>query len=480
MTAPAPLGASARRYDLRTALDGDLVEPEHPGYALAKQLQNIEHDAARPRAVAYCASEADVSACVRFARETGTPAHIRSGGHSFNGWSTGDGLVIDTSRLNHVLVGDDTVRLGPGAQSVDVLDILKRSGRQLATGTFPTVSAGGFLSGGGLGWQTRKFGVASDRIVSARLVLADGSLARCSAQENADLYWAVRGGGGGNFGVVVDFELRPIEAPVLVGFDLMWGFDRAPQTLAAWQQWCVAAAPELGSSLVVLPKFRADGSPSIRVWGGYHGPRGELLAALEELAERVGERPARVSVTEELGYAEAMHQSMCGGQSVAECHRTGHNPDAQGHRHPYTLRDYRLTGQALTVTQAERALGAWARGRERERYLLCMAVGGRANETPAAATAYPHRDAQFLMGFQVALDSPNVPAEEVADAAGWIDTGAATLDELTTGVYINFPSTKARPGWAAECHGENLSRLVEVKRRHDPDGFFRHAQSVPG
>ena len=146
---------------LRDRLEGELVLPSDPGYGLATQLQNTEYDTVTPAAIAYCRSAKDVLACVRYARDTHVRVHVRSGGHSFNGWSTGEGLVIDLSRMNQVAVDAGTVRIGAGVQSLDALDRLKPLGRQIITGTFPTVGQGGFLTGGGLGWQTRRFGVAS-------------------------------------------------------------------------------------------------------------------------------------------------------------------------------------------------------------------------------------------------------------------------------------------------------------------------------
>jgi FAD/FMN-containing dehydrogenase len=253
---------------LRDRLEGELVLPSDPGYGLATQLQNTEYDSVTPAAVAYCHSAKDVLACVRHARDTGVRVHVRSGGHSFNGWSTGEGLVIDLSRMNRAAVGAGTVRIGAGIQSLDALDRLKPLGRQIITGTFPTVGQGGFLTGGGLGWQTRRFGVASDRIVSARVVLADGRLVRASAEEHPDLYWALRGGGGGTFGIVTDFELLPVDAPRLTSFETLWSDEDAADVLAAWQDWAAKAGDDLGTSLVVLPAmFGPGGRPVVKAWG---------------------------------------------------------------------------------------------------------------------------------------------------------------------------------------------------------------------
>ncbi|TJZ52125.1 FAD-binding oxidoreductase [Streptomyces piniterrae] len=466
---------------LRDQLKGELVLPSDPGYRLARQLQNTEYDTVAPSGVAYCESPEDVVACVRHARETGIPAHIRGAGHSFNGWSTGTGLVIDLSRMNHAVADGPTVRIGAGIQSLDALDALKSQGRQIVTGTFPTVSQGGFLTGGGLGWQTRKFGVGSDRIVSARVVLADGRTVRASADEHPDLYWALRGGGGGTFGIVTEFALRPVDAPRLTGFETLWPYDDAADVLAAWQSWAVDAAEDLGTSLVVLPGiFGPDGKPIVKIWGVHHGEPEELARALDELTERTGTKPVHREAGAPGAYADVMHEVLCGSKTVQQCHRTGTHPDAIGHRHPYTRQAYRLTGRAVTRAEADSLLRAWNPDLDDERYLLCIALGGAANRVGRTETAYVHRDAQFLTGYQIATRDEESVARGPVELDEWADRCGAALAPLATGSYINFPSSRVPADWERDHYGENTPRLREIKRAYDPDGFFRHGQSIDG
>ncbi len=464
---------------LRDELKGELVLPSDPGYQLAKQLQNTEYDSVTPYAIAYCESAEDVLACVRHTQQTGIPAHIRGAGHSFNGWSTGTGLVMDLSRMNHATVDGPTVRIGAGIQSLDALDTLQPHGRQIITGTFPTVSQGGFLTGGGLGWQTRKFGVASDRVVSAQVVLADGRTVHASADEHPDLYWALRGGGGGNFGVVTEFELRPIDAPQLTGFETLWSYEKAADVLASWQSWAVEGSDDLGTSLVVLPgMFGPGGKPVVKIWGVHHGAPEELERALDELTERTGTKPVHREVSAPGAYADVMHEALCGSKTVQQCHRTGTHPDAIGHRHPYTRQAYRLTGKAVTRAQADALLHAWNPDLDTERYLLCVALGGAANRIGRTETAYVHRDAQFLTGFQIATRDEASAAQGPAELDAWANRCGEALAPLATGSYINFPSSRVQAKWESDHYAENATRLREIKQAYDPDGFFRHGQSI--
>ncbi|MGI5171067.1 FAD-binding oxidoreductase [Spirillospora sp. CA-253888] len=463
---------------LSERLRGELVPREDERFASARQLQSTEYDTVEPRAIAYCETEEDVRACVLYARETGTPVHLRSGGHSFGGWSTGEGLVIDVSRIAHVDAGRDTVRLGAGVRSLDALAALGRQDRQIVTGTFPTVGTAGFLSGGGLGWQTRAFGMGSDRIVSARVVLADGALVHCSADEEPDLFWALRGGGGGNFGVVTEFEVLPIDAPLLTPYEAVWDGDEAVGALTAWQAWCAEGPDELGSSLVVLPgMFHPDGRPVVRIWGVHLGTAEETRRCLDGLVERIGAGPADRTVGERAAYTKVMHESLCGPKTVAQCHRTGTGPEAEGHRHPHTRRSYRLTDRPADERESAALLEAWDPARDDERYLLGIAVGGAANRIDPAETAYVHRTARFLLGYQFACRGEVSPGKDT-ELMERADRASDALEPLACGSYINFAGSRVREGWEADHYGGNHERLIRVKAAYDPDDLFRHRQSI--
>lgn len=478
--ASGPAAARSSIWEtLRERLSGTLVLPGSPDYASAKQLQIAEFDAVNPRGIAYCVDPRDVRTCVGFAKRYDIPVRVRSGGHNFLGWSTTDGLVIDVSRINHVTVGGGTVSIGPGSQSIDTLDKLRTSTKQVITGTCPTVASGGFLSGGGIGWQTRTFGVGSDRIASVGVVLADGRLVRATPDCDADLLWAVRGGGGNNFGVVVDFEVRPIDAPQLVGYTAAFGVDRAAEVLAAWQRWVVDAPRELGSQLVVVSAAAAGGADTIVVNGGYLGTKAQAQALLSRLATAAGTAPRASNVTDPQPYADTLRALLCQDLTVRQCHRSGHNPEAQLPRTRYERLSCAMTAGPLSVGQSAALLDVWdSRHAVERRYLQFIAVGGAARELSPRATAYVHRRVEFNVAFGLALESTTPPADQVAAAAAWTADGAAALEPITAGSYINFPSTSKPANWTATTYGENYSRLLRVKRAYDPGDFFRHPQSI--
>jgi len=466
---------------LRTSLAGEVVLPADDRYATARQLQIAEFDAVRPAAVAYCETAADVRTCLLFGQANGLPVIARSGGHHFAGWSTGSGLVVDLSRLNSVGVLADTVHIGPGAQAVDVLLELAAHDRQIISGLCPTVCPAGFISGGGIGWQTRTHGVASDRLVSAEVVLADGRLVRCSADEEPDLFWALRGGGGGQFGVVVDLEVLPIRVPRLVNFTIVWDWEHALDVLANWQRWLADGPLELASEAgVLLPDAAAEAVPTVMAFGAFAGSRERFDAALAELSQAIGSPPLLVEA-EELPYAEAMVKFYrCESLTPAQRRRTGTTPEAQLPRQGWLRERHRvfsapltrdLLGQCLEMLDRDRLPGQM-------RYFALLALGGAANEIGPTETAYVHRDAQFVAKFMAVSQQPRYAAADAAAGERWSARGFALIDPHSNGhSYVNYADPELTD-WKWSYYGENYERLVEVKKTYDPTAVFEHPQSI--
>ncbi|WP_406863258.1 FAD-binding oxidoreductase [Streptomyces sp. HUAS MG47] len=467
---------------LRGRLGGELVLPGDPGYEVAKQLQMARYDVVRPQGVAYCASAGDVASCLRFAQDHGVPVAVRSGGHSQAGYSTSSGLVVDVSRISAVRPAGSTVRIGAGAQGVDIVNALDPYGLQVASGTCPTVAIGGWLQGGGFGLAARKFGMGADRLVSARVVLADGTSVRASAHERPDLYWALRGGGGGNFGVVTEYEVAPVRIPSLSLYNL--GFDGADavDVVLAWQEWVRQAPRELSAELfLLLPEDSPAGTlPTVVLSGGFIGAQAGCDRLLDELVKGLGRRPVSREVVE-LPFRQAMMKVFgCADSSVEACHRVGYSPHARLPREQYA--SYRNVFFARTWNRAtaEAAVGALTREPVpgQFRFLGLFAYGGRVGDLAPSDTAFVHRDTLFEAGYQVGLPVPDPSREQREQAQAWVDRGYATLlPSSTRRSYQNYMDP-ALADWREAYYGRNYPRLRAVKRAVDPHGFFRFAQSV--
>jgi FAD/FMN-containing dehydrogenase len=467
--------------ELRKQLTGELVLPADVRYEQAKQLAFAQYDSINPAAVAYCASAQDVCACLQFAQHHGVLVTPRAGGHSHTGYSTSTGLIIDVSRLSSVEVGTSTVSVGGGIKQVDAVAALEGTGLVLPGGMHPTVSAGGFLQGGGYGLLTRSAGMACDHIKSAEVVLADGRIVRCSADSEPDLFWAIRGGGGGNFGIVTEYELVPEQLTRMVNFTLSWPSAAAAAVLAAWPAWVVDSPRELGTSLTIGFADAAPGAePVVSVTGGWTGAVAGLDQSLDALAALVGQPPATRSV-EELSYRDAMmHWYGCSDKTVAQCHRVGDTPDAVLPRGAYLRTRNRLFREPLPASGVDEILAAFDADRKagHRRALNGAAFGGQANEPSRTSTAYVHRDSEYMLVLANALATPTPAPEEQAAAEAWVDNGFAAWEPYANGEsYQNIPDP-VLTDWRSAYYGENYARLADVKHRYDPDSVFRFAQAV--
>ena len=467
---------------LRGSLRGDLVTPSDARYDRARVLYWAQFDDVFPSAVAFCETSADVAACLSFCQDSGIPAVPRSGGHSLGGYSTTDGLVIDVSRISHVgtrRVGDGVrAIIGPGARQVDSLPALWRDGVAVPGGLCPTVSAGGFISGGGFGWTTRRHGMACDHVLAAEVVLADGRVVRCSESVQPELFWALRGAGGGNFGVITEYEMLPRRIPTIVSYHLRWPWDAAAAVLAAWQRWMVEAPDEMGSALSVT----APGTDpaTVDVAGGWLGDQAALERRIDALVADVGRSP-EIRTAQEDSYLDAMTAVYGVADTTAEQRQwTGQNPDAVIPRQLFAVDRGILLEEAIPASGIATVLAAFERDPRpgQVRLLSFFALGGQANRTPRTASAYVHRDAQFYLAFWIGLDRDLPDGEDRRAAEEWADEGFAVIDRYSGGeAYQNFIDPRLA-GWQEAYYAENYARLAEVKRTYDPHGFFRFAQSI--
>jgi FAD/FMN-containing dehydrogenase len=465
--------------DLDKWIEGDVVRPGDPRYDGARQLANLRFDAVRPHAVVYCQIPTDVRTTLRFAHDLDLHVAVRSGGSSTAGYSTTSGLVLDVSRLATVTPGAHTVTIGPGVRAVDAATALAPYGLAVPAGFGPTVSAGGFLLGGGLGLLTRSGGVGSDRLRSALVVLADGRIVSASAESEPDLFWALRGGGGGNFGVVTAYELEPIPVSTVVNFGLGWEWDSAADVVAAWQHWAPTAPDGLTSWLGLF----LDGAPGAVgravAFGMWQGPAAHLDPLLAQLTGAVAAAPMRRAV-EELPYLAAMTRWWIPGDpAVQQCSGEAGDGGVPTGRPFQTVRG-RMFDAPMPAAGIGRFLAAFAADRRAGQYRssLSAALGGVAGRPARTDTAFVHRTARYHLDYTVKLTAPSATAADRAAADRWTTGVFDAIDPYSNGEsYQNYPDPALRD-WAEAYYAENHPRLREVKRRYDPDGFFRFAQAV--
>ncbi len=432
--------------DLRSQLTGGLLRPGADGYATAKRGFNELFDSNNPVAVATASTVQDVQTCVRAAAGRVSLA-ARSGGHSYAGYSVPEsGLVIDLAALNKIDVQGGKAVIGAGAKLKDVYAALARAGRALPAGSCPTVGIAGLTLGGGIGVLARKYGLTCDHLSSAQVVAADGRVLTASASSEPDLFWALRGGGGGNFGIVTEFTFDTDPAPAeLTVFSLRFPAGSAAGVLAAWQQWIAAMPPELWANLVL-----SGGSPvQCRVGGCYVGGTAGLNTLLNNLTTNAGARPAQ-RVVKSLDYLGAMNYFA--GSSNRQ--------------------SFIASSRMITTPVDAAKVVAVADGRQ-GMDLLIDGLGGAVAAPAKDATAFWHRDA--LASVQVYAPATAKNRANVTQAVGEAVAGLAAAG--AGGGYVNYIDP-ALPDWKTAYYGGNAQRLQDVARKYDPQIVFRFGQGV--
>jgi FAD/FMN-containing dehydrogenase len=460
------------------SLTGRLVRPGDPGYLTDLQLYDSRFDAVRPAGIAYCASPSDVQRSVTFARANSLPFAARSGGHSYAGYSTSTGLVIDVAPMATVQVGPGAAVVGAGARLIDVYSTLNAAGRSIPAGSCPTVGIAGLTLGGGAGVVDRAYGLTCDALTSVDIVTADARLVTASATSNPDLYWACRGGGGGNFGVVtsLQFDTFPT-APLTLAF-LVWPWDAAPDVLPAWLEWA-PAGPDQAWSNCLLETEPSGSSPKLQVGAVWMGPAGGLDPLLTQLEGAVGAPPLSRFV-ETVPFQHAMYvEGGCASFSQAACHLPTQAAGGMLTRQPSLAKSGYVNGPlgdrgvqavvaGIDARQSGRAEGA----------VGFDAYGGAINRVNPSATAFVHRSALASAQFNVPFD-PGTPAAQLDASQSWLNTWYASVAPYLSGsAYQNYIDPFLQ-GWEEAYYGANLGRLRQVKRTWDPDDAFRFAQSIP-
>ncbi|MFH8349946.1 FAD-dependent oxidoreductase [Streptomyces sp. NPDC018045] len=466
---------------LREALSGRVVLPQDVDYDVARALQIADFDRVRPQAVVYCASEDDVRQAVGFARGYGLEVHVRGGGHSLAGFSTGTGMVIDVTGIAHVVVEDGLVRVGAGTQTVDLHDALRGSGLTLPSGLCPTVGVAGLTLGGGVGPWTRAYGVTSDRLRAARVVLADGRVVACDEHRESELFWALRGAGPGFFGVVTELTFDPVPAGDITTFLLTWPWAQAARVLDAWQRWAPHAPDELASSLRIALEDAAPGQEAaVCVSGTWLGPTSpRLQAELDQLVARVGAEPANSVVFTKSHWETMLFFFGCEDLTVAQAHREGTGPQAALPRDGFVLTRGHFVTDPIPPEGIADLLAAFDSHRQtgRLRSLEFGAMGGACNRVAPDATAFVHRDTLFFGGFS-AEDTADLDEDARHSAQHWTDTCRSTLRPYASAhSYQNSPDTQLT-NWRTAYYGDNHPRLAQARQTYDPDRFFQGARSI--
>ena len=459
-------GTSGDKWaSLARQLDGQLLRPVDAAYATTGLTENTVANRVRPSAIALCANTKDVQTCVRWARQEDEPLVAQSGGHSYAGYSTTKGLMISVRPIDDVSVDqpNETATIGSGVQLGGLYNSLLGEGFFVPGGRCTSVGIAGFVLGGGVGFETRQFGVTSDLMLETEIVTADGEVLICNEAENAELFWACRGGGGGNFGINTSFKLRALPVVPTSYGKLAWSFDDAEAVWEALQTVAMTAPDALGMRNGIARSRPSPGAASrdeVTAVFLYFGPSDEARALL---APAIDAAPP-TEVTIRSGTLE----------DATKFAALDSAPNAFLSKSAYA--DAPMPAEGVgTLVDVFKRWPASARGGS----FALHSVGGVSNKVARTATAYVHRDAQAVFEYE-ALWFADSTAEQVAENVAWLEALDQALQPHFNGEsYQNFIDPTLAD-WQQAYYAENFERLVAVKRRYDPDDVFRFPQSIPG
>jgi FAD/FMN-containing dehydrogenase len=450
------------KQELQGVIKGNVLVADDSRYEEAREIWNAMIDR-RPAVIVQCADADDVGPTLAFARRNKLEISIRGGGHNIAGSSLCDhGLTIDFSKMKSVRVDAAKRRayVEPGATLADVDEATMAHGLATPVGINSTTGIAGLTLGGGFGWLTRKYGMTIDNLISVDMVTADSKKLRASANENGDLFWAIRGGGG-NFGVVTqfEFELFPVGPEVFAGL-MVFPFSQAKQILRKYREFVNSAPEELnvwvvlrkapplpflpqsvyGKEVVVLPIF-------------YSGP----IAAAERL----------IAPLRDFGQAHGEH---LGPQPYVQWQKAFDPLLTPGARNYWKSHNFTELADGALDSIIEFA----GKLPSPQCEIFVGLIAGAPNRVASDAMAYGHRDAKFVLNVHGRWDE----AKDDQKCLAWArDFFKASAPYASAGAYVNF-MTAEESDRIASAYGTNYARLVEIKRKYDPENVFHLNQNI--
>lgn len=455
---------------LRSNLQGELLQPSDPAYEKVRHIWNGMIDK-RPSLIAQCENEEDVQTAVDFARENNLLLAVHGGGHGVAGHAMCDGgLVIDLTSLNDVQVNPDknSVRVGGGATIADLDEATQEHGLAVPMGVVSKTGIAGLTLGGGIGWLRRKHGLSCDNILSMKVVTADGRLLTASADENRDLFWGLKGGGG-NFGVVTEFNYRahPVGPEVMLVFTLYHG-QKIRNVLQKYRDYC-ATAPDEVTSLVMCGNVppaedfpeKIHGKPYVVIVACYAGPVEEGRRVMQPLRELGGNGSPMLDFSEPMPYLHV---------------QTLFDED-----YPDGMRYY-WKSLFLDSLDDEVIDHLIAINEERPGDLSTVDIwqmGGAVARVSEAESAFGGRSAPYLLGVEANWEATEDDEANIT----WTRDAVTRMEQFSSGSqYLNFPGfMEGGDKTMRSTFGNKYDRLAALKQKYDPGNLFRLNQNIePG
>lgn len=459
-TSDTPVGPTGNWVELANALEGTLVMRDDIDFARLNTQYALAYLSEVPEAIALCESEADVVACVKWARANKVKIVPRSGGHSYAGYSRTTGLIIDLSQMSGITYDAATQRatLQGGAHNKEVYVAGRAAGTSITHGRCKAVGAAGLILGGGIGFNMRNKGLTCDGLVSTRMVLANGDVITASATENPDVFWAVRGAGGGNFGIHTQFVVQMFPVTNVTWFRIQFNVE-LERIFDVFQDVAFAAPPEFGCKFMLNASRRAaEHYLYVEILGQMVGDEAQLRSLLKPVYDVAA---PSYEMIKNLPYWDAQEYLSEDGSPEYAHERTRFAFDKISAEGRDTIFRYMREWPGTSVD------AMW-------KYFL---MGGRIKDVPNDATAFPFRNATMISSIDLEWQAPD--SKYLAANFAWLDAFHAAMEPYTSrNSFINFVDRR-ETNYLEAYYGNNLERLRAVKRQLDPGNVFSNPKSVP-
>ncbi len=439
-------------------LTGDIVTPCDKQYDKARQIWNRAIQKF-PSIIVYCYNNNDVGNAICFAIKNNIEIRIRTGGHNYEGYSVGNCiLVIDISRMNKLELDENrrVLKAQGGVINTQVYELLGNKGYPFPSGTCPTVGLAGLILGGGWGLSCRYFGLACDSLLSIDIVNYEGKVVTANEYINSDLFWACKGGGGGNFGVVTSMTFRipnKVESVCLVEFYLANAMvEDMEQFLKIWQNWL----KNLDERMTVVSRLYNSPEDGMAIYGNgiFYGSAYEAQILLDNFNNIYGMQISvrSMSFIEAIEIIESSYPNSQMFKSTGRfVQRNYNNEEVENISNILTRRPIGSVYAAISL----------------------YALGGKVTDIGRTQTAFFYRNSKYIMGIQSVWENPKYANDNI----GWVKENFKYIESITKGSYINFPFSGLEC-YQRDYYGGNADKLIRINQRYDPFNVFKFPQSI--
>jgi FAD/FMN-containing dehydrogenase len=465
--------AESEWQQLTADLSGKLTLPNEGNvYERARLVFNTRFDHIYPEAIVHCANEADITTALSFIQRNNLHVTSRCGGHGYTGNSTTTGLVLDLTSLNTITISEGTVTIGGGARLVDVYDQLTARGVAIPLGSCLSVGISGLTLGGGIGVVDRAYGLTCDNLLSAEVIIADGTKVTCSAIQEPELFWALRGGGGGNLGIVSNFTFKTHTTKDITVFEANYPFDDFETVMARWQSLSHEWPNDMWAQ--VIPNWM-NGTSTVNI----------RAFCLNEVAEATQYWQLFINSIDAVANSTKVSTNtyrnvMLGTceNTIAACHLSSQFPEGTMPRSAFAASSdfFHQTIPPLGIqtlkTFIEESKAAGNLG-----MIILNTMGGAIDELSHNETAFIHRNAIFSAEYYTYLPT-NSSNDTIDQKQKWQNSfREVMLPWSSGGAYVNYLDPYIED-WQQAYYGDNYTKLAQVKRKYDQDGLFTMPQGI--